>query len=42
MHSNKKFIERFNLMITKYGSKQKFINTKPKEKDEHLNEKKKL
>ena len=28
MHSNKKFIERFNLMITKYGSKQKIYKYK--------------
>ena len=38
IRSNKKFIKRFNIMIKKYGDKQKFINTKPNKKEEVWNE----
>ena len=41
MQSNKKFIKRFNLMTNNYGGKQKFINAKPKKKEELWNKAKK-
>ena len=41
MQSNKKFIERFNLMTTSYGGKEKFINAKPEKKEEFWNKAKK-
>ena len=41
MQSNKKFIKRFNLMTNSYGGKQKFINAKPKKKEELWNKAKK-
>lgn len=41
MQSNKKFIKRFNLMTNSYGGKKKFINAKPKKKEELWNKAKK-